>query len=298
MKLNFCVADINYCVEFLDENAPYKRLLNSSGPFFLKSGAEQVLFTLKVGEDLLSATPTETATQIGSFDTGNAIVEVWKKNDEGYLFYINEPNNELACVLETDAYFTKNTASLLGNEQRQNFGLNNALMTIFAFAAMPHGVVLVHASVPMLGDKAFVFLGKSGTGKSTHSRLYLENIDGMELLNDDNPAIRVLPTGEVRVYGTPWSGKTPCYRNLSAQLAGVLRLEQASKNEIRSLSSLEAFTSLFSSCSKMIWDKRIYGQLWDNVTKIVEKVPSFYFKNLPLSESALLSYSTMCQAKK
>ena len=63
-------------------------------------------------------------------------------------------------------------------------------------------------------------MGKSGTGKSTHSRLWLENVPGATLLNDDNPIVRLTLVGAI-VYGSPWSGKTPCYKNESAPLAGV-----------------------------------------------------------------------------
>ena len=77
----------------------------------------------------------------------------------------------------------------------------------------------------------YAFLGKSGTGKSTHSQLWLRYLEGYELLNDDHPIIRLV-NDEVIIYGSPWSGKTPCYKNKQARLKAVVRLEQASENKI------------------------------------------------------------------
>ena len=97
----------------------------------------------------------------------------------------------------------------------------------------------------MIDDKGFLFLGKSGTGKSTHCKLWLNNFEDADLLNDDNPALRILPDGKVYVYGTPWSGKTPCYRPLRRLAGGFLRLEQAPKNEISRLHPVHALLRCF-----------------------------------------------------
>ena len=144
----------------------------------------------------------------------------------------------------------------------------------------------------MKNGKAYCFLGKSGTGKSTHSGLWLEHIADTDLLNDDNPAIRVME-GVVYVYGTPWSGKTPCYRNLRMLAGGFLRLEQAPENSIRCESKLQGFASIISSCSSMIWDKPSYHAICDTVSMVAERVPVFYLRNLPNRDAALLSHATM-----
>ena len=73
--------------------------------------------------------------------------------------------------------------------------LDNALMILFAMASACTGTVLFHSAVVSLDGRGYMFLGKSGTGKSTHARLWLQNIPGTELMNDDNPAVRVKPDG-------------------------------------------------------------------------------------------------------
>ena len=81
----------------------------------------------------------------------------------------------------------------------------------------------VHSSVIVCHDEAVMFLGESGTGKSTHTRLWRENIAGATLLNDDSPFVG-LRDGRVMAYGSPWSGKTPCYKNECYPIRAIVRL--------------------------------------------------------------------------
>ena len=105
---------------------------------------------------------------------------------------------------------------------------------LFNIAALPLGAVAFHSSVIRYRGRGVLFLGESGTGKSTHTRLWREHIPGAELLNDDSPIIRATDS-EALVHGSPWSGKTPCYRNESCPIAAVVRLSQAPHNRIRRL---------------------------------------------------------------
>ena len=110
------------------------------------------------------------------------------------------------------------------------------------------------------------------------------------MLNDDNPAVRVMEDGSVIVYGTPWSGKTPCYRNLQFPVGAFVRLEQYPQNEIRQEPVLQAFASVLSSCSTMMWDKPSYQGITRTVEGVVKRVPVFYLKCRPDEEAARLSY--------
>ena len=132
-------------------------------------------------------------------------------------------------------------------ENSNLFGVTNALMVMYALATANKQTALFHSSVVSFQDKAYMFLGKSGTGKSTHSRLWLKYIEGTELINDDNPVVRIHDDGSILVYGSPWSGKTPCYRNVSYPLGAIVLLEQAPQNVIRRLKPLEAYAALMIS---------------------------------------------------
>lgn len=287
--LYFCVAEATFHVRFHDI-ADARPLLPSYAPFHIKEQDQPLMFEMNVAAGLVTAEAE--GEEVGNFDCGGCNHGIYRTEDGGYKMLISNVDGKLACALRTTADFTCCEASLHGDESIMSFGLNNALMIAFAFAGAKHNILLIHASVPMKDGKAYCFLGKSGTGKSTHSGLWLEHIDGTDLLNDDNPAIRVID-GVVYVYGTPWSGKTPCYRNLRMLSGGFLRLEQAPENAIRKESKLQGFASIISSCSSMIWDKTSYHAICDTVSMVAERVPVFYLRNLPNREAALLSHSTM-----
>ena len=163
----------------------------------------------------------------------------------------------------------------------------------YLFPTAYHRTLLMHASVTMADGKGYLFLGKSGTGKSTHSGLWLRHIPNTELLNDDNPAVRIDDEGRAMVYGTPWSGKTPCYKNKSLPIGAIVRLEQAPRNEINRLSPLHAFSSVLSSCSSMIWDKPSFDAITRTSEAVVKRVSVFFLRCLPDEAAARLCHETV-----
>lgn len=134
-----------------------------------------------------------------------------------------------------------------GGDDEDAYFLTHALMIAFMLASSRTGTLLIHASSVISGGKAYLFQGKSGTGKSTHASLWTKNIADADLLNDDNPVIRFRPDGSAIAYGSPWSGKTSCYRNVSAPIGAFVRIVQAKENVLHRLSPLKAYASLTAS---------------------------------------------------
>ena len=158
---------------------------------------------------------------------------------------------------------------------------------MYAFAYVGSDTLEIHASCTIKDGKGFLFLGKSGTGKSTHSSLWIKNIPGAWLLNDDNPVIRIVD-GVPRVYGTPWSGKTPCYINDDYPVGAVVRIKQAPYNVITKMSLMEGFASLYSSSSGLRAIKWVADGLFETVSTVVQKVPCYLMECLPDDEAAIV----------
>jgi len=278
--LCFKVADANFEVDYLD-SGDVREMLPSYAPFHIKKNDEKPIFSMQVGEDLVPFIGE--GTELGQFDCGGINHGIYQLNgEEGYIILISNASGDTACALRTSKEFSRCHASLFGDKNNRTFGLNNALMIAFAFAGAYHNIILMHSSVTMYKGGGHLFLGKSGTGKSTHSNGWLKYIPGTELLNDDNPALRYFPeTDQVKVYGTPWSGKTPCYKNKSVPARAIVRLEQFPENIIRRETTLPSFASVLSSTSTMIWDKKSYNKICETITHIVKQVPTFYLKCLP-----------------
>ena len=98
--------------------------------------------------------------------------------------------------------------------------------------------------------------------------------------------IRILDDGQPYIYGSPWSGKTPCYRNRRARLGAVTRIDRAPQNSIERLKPIQAFASLLPACSSMKWDPAIYRNLCDAVTRVIETTPVYTLHCLPDEEAA------------
>lgn len=176
--------------------------------------------------------------------------------------------------------------------QHRKWAIDNALMVLFALATAKLGTALFHAAVVSHEGRGYLFLGKSGTGKSTHARLWMQIIERTELLNDDNPVVRVIGD-EAMVYGSPWSGKTPCYRNVSVPLGGIVKLSQAPYNNIRRLNGVEAYAVLVSSISGKRWDAQLAEGLHQTQDALATIVPTWHLECLPNEEAARLCKETL-----
>lgn len=286
-NLNFKVAGHTFKLVLPDAET-WARRLDNYAPF-LTTDDTDCLFTLRVTDAPLP--PVGTYDEIGQFDCGGANHGVYRDATH-YQFHIGDIHGHLAGILSCTRDFTDGLVRLYGDEEQQTFALNNALMILFAFSAATCSTLLVHASVVTCGGKGYLFLGKSGTGKSTHARLWLDHIEDTRLLNDDNPAIRCTD-GEVHVFGTPWSGKTPCYINVSAPIGAITRLTQFPRNVISRNQPVPAFASVLSSCSTMIWDKPTYTAICDTVSEVVSRVAVYDLKCLPDEEAARVCHSAV-----
>ena len=171
--------------------------------------------------------------------------------------------------------------------------LRFACWMAYGVATAPLQTVAVHTSAIRYKGRAVLFLGESGTGKSTHTRLWRENIEGAALLNDDSPILRLID-GKPWVYGSPWSGKTPCYRNERYPLAACVRLSQAPKNRIRRLSVMQGYGALHPSCPPCFaYDDTLYDPVSKVLGNLLSAVPVYHLACLPDAEAAYLSCKTI-----
>ena len=107
-----------------------------------------------------------------------------------------------------------------------------------------YDTVLFHGSCVAVDGAGYLFTAKSGTGKSTHTRLWRELLgDRAVMVNDDKPLIRITDGGAT-VFGTPWNGKHRLSTNVAVPLKAICILERAETNAIRPISGAEAYPML------------------------------------------------------
>lgn len=292
MDINdFKIADFNVRIIFEESHINTMSLLPSFEPFRQDRTSEDLFFQLIV-DDQLKPRSKEGKERIRDFNTGNGNTIVDRFPDGGYQFIIKNINGADCCLLQANKEFTLCKCALNGNYNMRCFGLNNALMLIFAFAGSLRQTLLIHASLVRHNGYGYAFTAKSGTGKSTQVSMWLRYIPNCDLMNDDNPIIRIID-GQPYIYGSPWSGKTPCYRQVKAPLGALTRINRAENNSVQKLSPIEAFASVLPSCSSMKWDSAIFNAICNNVTKVVETTGIYLLNCLPNEDAARVCHKAI-----
>ena len=216
------------------------------------------------------------------------------KTNTGYTYCIYPRNNEAKTTLfsidcSTNVITTNSQPTNIVDLSILRFGI----WVMFGIVLTKHNGVAIHSSAITTDCRCAIFLGESGTGKSTHTRLWRENIEGAKLLNDDSPIVRIIDN-QVRVYGSPWSGKTPCYKSENYPLAGICRIVQAPHNKIVRLSTIAAIGALLPSCPPMFaHDAKLQDAICGIVGTILRSTPVYRLECLPDGNAAKLSHKTI-----
>lgn len=289
MKRTYKVAGHNFALIMPEDDAAWGEMWPYKD--FETENTDDCIFSMEMMDTMpdVSSKQQITVNCEGQFDPRIVLYEC---NGEWLLEIAPTMEAPVRTYLFTDKEFRHARFRLLGS---QRFSIGTMIMLMYAFATARKNTLLMHASVTMKDGKGYLFLGKSGTGKSTHSQLWINNIEGCSLLNDDNPVLRVGEDGEVRVYGSPWSGKTPCYRNLDVPVGAIVSIKQAKVNHIRRQSIVEAYAAIYVSFSGYRFIKDMADGFHATNEKIVSTVPCYVLDCLPDADAALLCYKTVAR---
>ena len=263
-------------------------MLPNLRPFATDSDAEP-LFGIIVDN---SISPEWAGKRIGTFPCPSATFEVYKEENGAYRILLSDENGTPCAFIQSNASYSRFTIATRGSRMQSEFGLNNAIMVIFTLCTAPYRTLMIHSSVVENNGRAYMFLGESGRGKSTHSDLWTKHVKGSTLINDDNPVIRIADDGTPTAYGTPWSGKRPVYMNVHYPIGGFAAIEQAKENSIRRESIPAAFGILLSSCSSLKFDKKIHMHVCSTISGILERLPVHTLSCLPNEEATRVSSKT------
>lgn len=257
---------------------------------FLTDEESPLLFSLHVQTAALPASEGWETVYTDCLDADMPRIEMYRR-DRQWLFLgaSNRDSEPLYAMICSDDWYS---AELFTSESDIRFAVDNAAMLLFTFAAATRRTLLFHASVIVRRQRAFLFLGYSGTGKSTHSRQWQAAFEDAELLNDDNPVVRILPDDTVRVYGSPWSGKTPCYKNESALVGALVQLKQDSENHIESLSMTQAYPHILASVCGLKVMPDMMDELYLSIARLLELRPVYLLRCLPNPDAARVCAQT------
>ena len=210
---------------------------------------------------------------------------------EKYFYRMTHPSGK--CLL-TEMHLQEDTLCVETNmdEQTPQHWLRFVVWLSFGVFSVCRQTVAIHASAILYKGKSILFLGESGAGKSTHTRLWLKHIPGAELLNDDSPFVCADENNTI-AFGSPWSGKTDCFRNVQVPVAGLVRLIKAPYNRIKKLSGLSAIGALLPSCPPAFaYDEFLSDKVCCILSSLLLHVPVYSLECLPDEKAVQLVLST------
>lgn len=157
--------------------------------------------------------------------------------------------------------------------------------------------LLLHSSAVVVDGKAYLFSAPCGTGKSTHTKLWLQAFgDKAVILNDDKPALR-LENGVWYAYGTPWSGKYDISANIRAEVAGIAMVHRAECNSIEPYPGAQAIFAVMEQTARPA-DPVSRMKLLDNLDKLLSRIPLWKLYCNMDPEAAVVAYEAMSGKRK
>ena len=215
--------------------------------------------------------------------------------------YITHEEPEISIsITSQDIEFERNV-NIKANEQDGIYGRSflDSNLEIIAVqrkiteALFEYDTVLFHGSVIAVDGAAYLFTAKSGTGKSTHTRLWREMLGERAIMvNDDKPFISINENGGVVVHGSPWNGKHRLGENISAPLHAICILERGDVNKIERIPASKALKMLIQQSSRPS-NPALMGKYMELIDGISRGVAFYRLECNMDPEAARVAYEAM-----
>lgn len=160
--------------------------------------------------------------------------------------------------------------------------------SLFYRYLLKHNGMMIHSSAVVVDGYAYLFSANSGTGKSTHTGLWVKHFeDKAFIINDDKPAVRKVD-GEWYVYGTPWSGKTDMNVNTRVKLGAIVFLERSADNWIEEMAPAEALPKIMAQTTRKLYKEVNMDLLLTTLDELLREAP-LYRMGCNISDDAVVT---------
>ncbi len=195
---------------------------------------------------------------------------------------------EVDIKIQSNISYVKNLLPRLSDDDCEYLATGKSFYT----QLLDYNGMMLHSSAVVVDDKAYLFTANCGTGKSTHTNLWLQVFGKRAyIINDDKPALR-LEDGAWYVYGTPWSGKYDINANKRVSLAGIACIERGETNHIEPFVGIEAISAIFKQTTKST--EAIHRtKILELMDLLLSTVPVWKLRCNMDPDAARVSYETM-----
>ncbi|MCM1131743.1 MAG: hypothetical protein NC310_07730 [Roseburia sp.] len=245
------IAHINISIDFKFETE-FRGLLsyqtNEQASYFIKSHMDNI--------PIIKGKPTRRTEFYDLYEMDNKIIQIQKSNAQiiGAIVY---QNHNMDLYLQKKDFPTE----YLLSQYALLYILNQKKNALF-----------IHASSIVYHSKGILFSAKSGTGKSTHAKLWRTYTDAQPINDDKN--IIVFENNQLFLYSNPWSGKHQIHQNINAPLSAIIFLYQSKTNEIRQIEPREAMRLLLGQIAQ---PKKDSLDSWNTIVDKILELPIYYY---------------------
>ena len=152
-----------------------------------------------------------------------------------------------------------------------------------------HNGMMLHSSCVEKDGFAYLFSARSGTGKSTHTHLWLKNLEGTRIINDDKPAL-VYDNGKWYACGTPFSGKTDENIDVKIPVRAITFLHRSEKNTVKKIPPVQAVGLLLEQTIKPA-DRSLAENMLELADLLLREVPVFSLGCNLNDDAAVIAYN-------
>lgn len=215
-----------------------------------------------------------------SFPDGKIIknnnYKYWVTNgNEKHICIYNEKDDFCYLLVSTADNWKNTTITSCCTARNINYAVQcfNCIGEVFAQYMVQKDAVVFHCSSILYNNYSIAFSAPSGTGKSTHTGLWVKEFPETVILNDDSPVIKLID-GVPVLFGTPWAGTSGVNTNSCAPLKSVVFLKQAKDNIIDKIPFTEAFPAFVKGTKKLVFPDSTEKSV-DIICKLIEKIPVY-----------------------
>jgi len=273
MKRKYNIAGIN-----IELNYHYDEFLKGNIESYLIEDHEICDYKIEVFlRDEIQKPVEETTSKMNPY--------VVVKDDERIIYALNAQGEVKELITHTNDYQSTTieiNPNLLKNPAEVEYVI---LGVTFLEIALRCGFLPIHAAAILYRDEVILFSAPSQTGKSTHAKIWMNTFEGVELLNDDKPLLK-LEDNRIMVYSSPFSGKTSINQNKYAPLKSIIFLRQGLSNIVSVMTDEVKIESLMRNILRPdrtdLWD-----QVLSKISKLMNEVPIYQIEATMDSEAAI-----------
>ena len=207
--------------------------------------------------------------------------------DDRWLLQLGDDD---PAYIVTDSLY--NELQLYANDQQlKQRNMQLLLRTAFECRFCYEGIVSLHAACVENGEYAVAFTGKSGMGKSTRAKAWVDALD-FEWISGDRPAVRLEKAGSTAC-GVPWDGKEQIFRDVERPLKAIMEVRRSHANYIRRIAPDQARQLLMQQSFVPMWDTDAAVMAMANVRTLIRKTPVYRVFCGPGEEDARAIYDIL-----